>query len=65
MDGSSDWSGRGSRSRDSSTCMSRSDKKEQFAHKKSKMQKERVRMFKNLKVCQKFISKKFNKKGRK
>ena len=30
MDGSSDWSGRGSRSRDSSTSMSRSDKREEY-----------------------------------
>ena len=30
MDGSSDWSGRGSRSRDSSTSMSKSYKREQF-----------------------------------
>ena len=30
MDGSSEWSGRGSRSRDSSTSVSKSDKREQF-----------------------------------
>ena len=38
MDGSSDWSGRGSRSRDSSTSLSKRDKREQFDELKGMIQ---------------------------